>query len=121
MTNKKRNHMSSSLPKLDRLPPVPEAVAELTTVEVQTTETAPASTAECRLVSISIPLIEPCAVKSFQDESHRVDLKNMTRERLRKLKAIRRGFIASGATLANGADIRTNADAIYCLLDSIEV
>lgn len=90
-------------------------------IEVQVTETASVSTSECKLVTLSIPVLEPCVVRSFQDESHRVDLKNMTRERMRKLRALRRGMIASGATLENGSDIRTNADAIYCLLDLIEI
>lgn len=113
--------MSSSLPKLDRLPPVPETVAELTAVEVQTTETAPASVIECRVISLTIPVIEPCTVKSFQDEAHRVDMGTLTRERMRKVKALRRGFVASDTRMAGGAEVRTNRDAIFCLLDSLDI
>ena len=98
-----------------------EIVVSPEPIEVQVTETEGVAVTDCKIITLTIPVLEPCVVRCFQDESHRVDLKNMTRERMRKLRALRRGMIASGATLGNGSDIRTNADAIYCLLDQLDI
>lgn len=77
-----------------------------------------------RVVSISIVLpfiVERPAVASYQDESSRVDMGTLTRDRLRKLQALRRGYVTTCTRMAGGAEVRTNRDALYCLLDALDI
>jgi hypothetical protein len=72
-------------------------------------------------ISITIPFIAESTMTSFQDEANRVDMGNLTRDRMRKVKALRRGLVASDVRLAGGAEVRTNRDAIFCLLDMLDI
>lgn len=69
---------------------------------------------------VEVPFISKAIVSDYQDESHRVDLGRLTREQLRKVKAIRRGLIVQGAKLASGAEVKANKDVLLYLLDNLE-
>lgn len=123
---KKRNPMENTLPRLRRdeaemqeeqlaTPPPEDAEG----AAEDTPETA--SPPECHMVSLTLPMLGESVHRSFQDETVRVDMKGISRERLRKLKALRRGLIASGACLSGGHELRTNRDAIYYFLDQLEI
>lgn len=91
------------------------------TITLQTGETI-APLPKFKSVSVTVPFItEAPTAESFQDEAHRVDMGNLSRERMRKLKALRRGLVASDVRMIGGAEVRTNRDALYCLLDLLDI
>ena len=51
----------------------------------------------------------------------RVDVGLLTRDQLRKLRAIRRGFIMSNAKLANGNEVKSMADAVRALIEAVGI
>lgn len=69
------------------------------------------------VVAVNVPFVT--ATQGY--ESRRCDLGSLTGEQARKLNAIRRGYDYSGTKLANGGDIKSLADAVKALLDSIEI
>lgn len=100
---------------------LPTMVRNEEVIKPRTVETAPALP-KCESASLTIPFItEAPAAESFQDEAHRVDMGNLSRERMRKLKALRRGLVASDVRMLGGAEVRTNRDALYCLLDMLDI
>jgi hypothetical protein len=54
-------------------------------------------------------------------QSRRCDLGRLTQEQSRKLNAIRRGYDYGGKRLANGGDVKSLADAVRALIDSVEI
>lgn len=72
-------------------------------------------------VTATIPFIVESNHAGYQDEAHRMDMGVITKERMRKIKAIRRGYVASGVRMSDGSEVRTNRDALFCLLDSLDV
>ena len=107
----------SELPKLQKLDVL---VDEQETCE---TVTAPIKM-ECEILttSITVPFItSPPAAGGHQDEAHRIDMGNLTQDRMRKVKALRRGYIASDTRMAGGYEVKTNRDALFCLLDGLDI
>lgn len=92
-----------------------------------TVQPPPATIEKTQIVVDSIvtevPFVKQADNGNFQDStpSRRVDLGLITTEQLRKIKAIRRGYIAQGKLLANGQEVKSNRDALLCLVESLEV
>lgn len=84
--------------------------------EVQETST-PLPEVRVELVAIDIPYV----VAGTGYESRRCDLGSLTGEQARKLNAIRRGYDYMGATRADGGNVKTLADAVKALIDSVEI
>ncbi len=114
----------SELPKMQRLEPGMEvATTADELIEPVTTETAPIKV-ECEVVSttVTIPfVVSPPKAAGHQDEAHRIDMGSLTKERMRKVKAIRRGYIASDTRMEGGYEVKTNRDALFCLLDHLDI
>ena len=73
-------------------------------------------------VSITLPfIVAPPLAAGYQDEASRVDMGTLTRDRMRKVKALRRGYVASDTRMAGGAEVKTNRDALFCLLDALDI
>jgi hypothetical protein len=74
---------------------------------------------ETALVEVQY-IAEPTATEGYQG-GRRVDIGLLTRDQLRKLRAIRRGYIMSNAKLANGNEVKSMADAVRALIDSVKI
>lgn len=72
-------------------------------------------------ISVEMPFIAKTNQVDYQDESHRVDLGRLTREQLKKVKALRRGLVARGDHLADGREIKSNRDALLWAIESLPV
>ena len=59
--------------------------------------------------------------QGYQDTTFRVDLGSITKDQLRKIKALRRGLDAKGFKLKNGKSIESNIDAVRYLIDALEI
>jgi hypothetical protein len=46
---------------------------------------------------------------------------SLSKDRMRKVKAIRRGYIASDTRMEGGYEVKTNRDALFCLLDHLDI
>ncbi len=79
-------------------------------------------TIKVELVAVDVPYVT-AATASYADSElcKRCDLGVLSREQARKLRAIRRGYEYSGRRLANGNEVKSLADAVKALLDSIEI
>ena len=87
-----------------------------------TQTTTVAITPNCEVISITVPYVAtPPEAAGHQDEARRVDMGTLTRERMRKIKALRRGYVASDTRMENGSEVRTNRDALFCLLDQLDI
>lgn len=84
------------------------AVAKVAQVEVQ-------------VVTVSVPYVNQSIDGYDGDQCRRCDLGLLTSEQLRKLRAIRRGYVIQDRKLTNGSDIKSMADAVRALLDSISI
>lgn len=74
------------------------------------------------LVSVEVPYVTTATSAYIDSElCKRCDLGVLSREQARKLRAIRRGYEYSGRRLANGNEVKSLADAVKILLDSIEI
>lgn len=112
----KRKKMST-LPTMERLEP--GKIVRLEKDErIDPIPTSP----EVVSVSITLPfIVAPPLAAGYQDEASRVDMGTLTRDRMRKVKALRRGYVASDARMAGGAEVKTNRDALFCLLDALDI
>lgn len=72
-------------------------------------------------VTVEMPYLPKVVGINYQDESHRVDLGKLTREQLRKVKALRRGLVARGDRLADGREVKSNRDALLWAIDSLMI
>jgi hypothetical protein len=86
--------------------------------EVQETST-PTPKITVTVVAVNVPYCESSDSSGYQ--SPRCDLGRLSSEQSRKLNAIRRGYDYSGTKLANGGEVKSMADAMKALLDSIEM
>lgn len=79
-------------------------------------------TIKVELVAVEVPYVT-AATSAYIDSElcKRCDLGVLSREQARKLRAIRRGYEYSGKLLANGNEVKSLADAVKALLDSIEI
>lgn len=118
---KKRNHMIPTMQKTHSVQPgKPEFNPPDVNLE-SVTSTAPI-VPNCELVSITIPFVTaPPKTSGHQDEAYRIDMGTLTRERMRKVKALRRGFVASDTRMDGGYEVKTNRDALFCLLDQLDI
>lgn len=74
------------------------------------------------LVAVEVPYVTAATASYADSEScKRCDLGVLSREQARKLRAIRRGYEYSGRRLANGNEVKSLADAVKALLDSIQI
>ncbi len=114
----------SELPKMQRIEPGMEIVTSADErIEGNTTETAPIKV-ECEVVSttVTIPfVVAPPKAAGHQDEAHRIDMGSLTKERMRKVKAMRRGYVASDTRMEGGYEVKTNRDALFCMLDHLDI
>lgn len=121
---RKRNKMSE-LPTIKTVQIKPGEVVNtsidesITSVSAMTGEVAETHSTKSRsdFATLTLPYITAVVTGGFQEDAFRIDLKRITRKRLLVAKALRRGFIAEGITTADGYEVKTNSDAIYCLLD----
>lgn len=100
-------------------------------VETRTKTTVPAivaSTVEIgkatlQSAQLSVPFVsEPLNDGNYDGEQClRCDLGLLTREQNRKLRAIRRGYIVQDRRLMNGGEVKSMADAVRALIDSIQI
>ncbi len=115
--SKKRKPMSE-LPTMQRLKPGME-------VTISADESIePTDKTQCELVSttVTVPfVVSPPKAAGHQDEAHRIDMGSLTKERMRKVKAMRRGYIASDTRMEGGYEVKTNRDALFCLLDHLDI
>jgi hypothetical protein len=74
------------------------------------------------IVAVEVPYVDTEADKSdYSTQCNRCDLGRLTKEQARKLRAIRRGYDYSQARLANGGEIKSLADAVRALIDSVDI
>ena len=99
----------SKLPNIEATPPK---------TEVQETST-PLQEVRVELVAIDIPYVMTGTGTGY--ESRRCDLGSLTSEQARKLNAIRRGYDYVGTTRADGGNVKTLADAVKAMIDSVEI
>jgi hypothetical protein len=77
---------------------------------------------EVQIVAVEVPYVDTEADKSdYSTQCNRCDLGRLTKEQARKLRAIRRGYDYSQARLANGGEIKSLADAVRALIDSVDI
>lgn len=107
----------SALPTMDRTAkPKVEPARPLAQPE------GPPNTPEVMTIALTLPYITaPPVAAGYQDEASRIDMGTLTRERMRKVKALRRGYVASDARMSNGSEVKTNRDALFCLLDALDI
>lgn len=71
---------------------------------------------------VEVPFVSiPLANTYDGDQCHRCDLGLLTSEQLRKLRAIRRALIFSDRRLNNGGEVKSMADAVRALIDSVQI
>ena len=84
----------------------------------QASSTVQIAEVKVELVTVTIPYASE-SVSGYQ--SKRCDLGLLTQEQARKLNAIRRGYDYSDGKMANGGIVKSLADAIKALIDSIDI
>ena len=84
----------------------------------QAASTVQIAEVKVELVTVTIPYASE-SVNGYQ--SKRCDLGLLTQEQARKLNAIRRGYDYSDGKMANGGSVKSLADAVKALLDSLEI
>lgn len=112
----------ASLPGLPRVREAKEATIAPTTPPLAAMEQIQqVEQIEIRIevVMVNVPFVTTATDEGYQ--SRRCDLGSLTREQARKLNAIRRGYDYSGTKLANGGDVKSLADAVRALIDSVEI
>jgi hypothetical protein len=73
-------------------------------------------------VTTTIPFIAGSPQSAgHQDEAHRIDMGSLTKERMRKVKSMRRGYIAADIRMEGGYEVKTNRDALFCFLDHLDI
>jgi hypothetical protein len=117
--NNKRNKPMKDLPESIKLG-VDSVATTIKAMEPAETATGVIKPT-CLMVTINLPVQSECPLKSFQDEATRVDLRKITRERMSKIRALRRGLTTVDSRLADGSQLRTNSDVLYYILDQIDI
>jgi hypothetical protein len=95
-----------------------EAANTFTSTQVDSDDTI---TPKIVFVTFKLPVQSECVTKSFQDEATRVDLGKLSRSRIAKVQALRRGMTSTGCRLMDGSVLRTNSDVLYYILDQIDI
>lgn len=98
----------SQLPNVTAIPKTEKPQITATTGEVK-----------IEIVAVTVPYVVAGESEGYQ--SRRCDLGALSAEQARKLNAIRRGYDYSGTTRADGGSVKTLADAVKALIDSVEI
>lgn len=73
------------------------------------------------IVAVEVPFVGQPIGGYDGEQCFRCDLGLLTKEQHRKLRAIRRGYIVQDRRLVNGGEIKSMADAVRALIDSIQI
>ena len=73
------------------------------------------------IVAVDVPFVGSPIGGYDGEQCFRCDLGLLTKEQHRKLRAIRRGYIVQDRRLINGGEVKSMADAVRALIDSIQI